>query len=163
MIKDFKLFDIRTFFEIFEKRKLKFKKSNFHYNLNTRKQNITVDKKLYNSIMKTYFSIYMNELYYYNQPKYFFLSGFLEKGKVKKFFNVQYDKIGDSMGVGIVWFLRPSLSYLTNIKFRKYNSTYSYLRKIELRFKLHFDVNKLKNMKEVLKQKGVTKQLYILR
>lgn len=159
--KDFYTLKVKDFFEMFKKRKIKFnKKVHFNTDLNTRKRNVEIDQKLYESILSEYFDIYFKELYFLNGPKYFFLSGFIEKGQTKKYFHYKMDRIQETVGIGFIWYQRPALSYLTNIMMRKAMSPLHKLKKIEVLYRKHNDPNELKKTKDILENKTqVNKQI----
>lgn len=144
-------FGLDEFFQFFSKRKLFFSKSDFLYKLNTRKQKIEVDKELFKSVTQRYFRIYFSELYYQNKPKYFFLSGIIEKTKSKKFYDYQQQKFHNH-GIGFVWYLRPSISYLFNINMIKLTKSNYPLREIELRYRPHCNYDALKPLNKLLKE-----------
>lgn len=152
--KDFYTLKYNYFFNEFKKRKLKFdKKTHFNYKIKTSKRKIEVEEKLHKEVIMKYFDIYFKELYFVDKPKYFFLSGKVEKGQTKKYFHYKMNQIQESVGIGLVWFERPSLSYLTNVMMRKAMSPLHRLKKLEVMYRKYNDPNSLKLTKEILESK----------
>lgn len=145
---DYRYLGNEEFFDMYSKRGIKFALKEFDYPIDTRKRKIEIDYKTYKAILGKYFKIYFTELYYQPKPKYFFLSGMMEKIKLKR--NLFYPNASD-MPVGFVWYKRPQISYLANVYMVKLNKCNFMLRKIELEWRKSCNYDAIKDGVEFLR------------
>lgn len=147
------------FFHLFDKRKLTFPKAYF-LGVKSRKKTLPVSEKLWKDVISTYFDTYFEDFYQKKEPMYFPLSGKLKKVKGKGFYKKTMEKLEVTESVIWVWYLRPALNYVTNIKLLKMNGTTSRVYKLDTEFKEVTDMDKMDNFKEVLKELNINEKLY---
>lgn len=145
MYKDNEVLRLKYFYDLFLKRKRLYPTSYFLFPLNTRKKKIPLDKLLHKKIIQTYLDIYFNDFYNKKSPIYFLLSGKLVKVKGSKFIlNKKKGIFREAKSIGWIWYLRPSLPYISNIRLIKLKGSTSRLNKLEKRYHVDNDVDLLK-------------------
>lgn len=149
---------IDYFYDIFKKRKIKFPKGYF-FARNYSPSHIYLRKPLFVSLISTYLDVYFRDFYSHNDVQYFPLSGKLMKVKGKGFYkNVNSSHTTDA--INWIWFLRPALNYVTNLKIHKLTGSGSRLDRLEKEYKQYFDAGLLPNVNDALKDLNTNNKLY---
>lgn len=142
---------ISYFYDLFAKRKYLFPTSYFLFPINTRKKKIPISHFLYKKIVQKYLDIYFNEFYFDDIPKYFMLSGLLQKAKsISKIMSLQNGNFQQSKGISWIWYQRPSIAYYSNIRLIKLKGSTNKLNKLDAQYKIDNDIDTLVSVKTVL-------------
>jgi hypothetical protein len=142
-----KVIGIKYFRELFLKRKRVYPVSFFHFPIDTRKKSIALPPNLFNQTIKTYLGIYFGEFYYNDTPKYFPLSGLLRKIQGSSFFvNNRRGITHQGRSISWIWYLRPKISYFSNIKIKKQNGSTSRVLKLDNNYKANKDLELLPSL-----------------
>lgn len=146
--KDEKIFRLNYFFDLFLKRKKLYPASYFLFPTHTRKKKLPVSKKLFKSTIQTYLDIYFEDFYNRPEPIYFMLTGKLVKahGESIDFKNGNFNK---TQSIGWIWYLRPFLSYCSNIKLLKLKGSTSRVNKLDKKFQSEHDVFAMETVSQV--------------
>jgi len=142
---------LKYFYKLFVKRKRLFPSSYFLFPTYTRKKTLPVEWPLFKNIVSTYLDVYFNEFYFDDTPKYFILSGKLQKGRGAR--NVINSKRGifkESNSIGWIWFLRPSISFMSNVRLIKLKGKTSRVNKLDKKYCENKDVNVLIPVRELM-------------
>lgn len=149
------------FWQIFCQDKKLYPTSYFFFPLKTRKEKIPLTKVFYKKIIQTYLDIYFNEFYSENKPKYFMLSGELIKVRGNSIIgDRKNDTFKEIKSIGWIWYFRPSLPYISNIKIIKLKGSTSRLNKIEKRYHLSNDIGTLRPCRKVYRELLETNKLF---
>lgn len=131
---------IKNYWELYRKRYFKFPRS-FIVKKSKSKTLQTLKKREYVSIVSTYMDVYFNELYYQDEPKYFFLGGLIEKLQGAK--SVFKKRIIHP--ILLFWYQRPNILFFTDVKISKQNGTTNRIYKLDKKYKEERDIDILKN------------------
>ena len=152
---------LNYFYGLFLKRKKLFPTSYFMFPVFTRKKKIPLEKTLYKKIINTYLDIYFNEFYFADVPKYFMLSGMLMKVKGSRFIiNKKKGSLHQDRSIGWVWYLRPSLAYISNIRLIKLKGGTGKVNKLDATYKKNKDVEMLSSTNRFREQLMNDNKLY---
>lgn len=161
MCKDKTVLRLSYFYDLFLKRKRLYPTTYFLYPLHTRKKTVSLDKLLFKKIIQTYLNIYFNEFYSEKKPKYFMLSGELKKVKGSRILISKKKGIfKETKSIGWIWYLRPSLPYISNIRLIKLKGSTSRLNKIEKSYHIDNDVDLLKPYNKAYRELLETNKLF---
>jgi len=149
--KDDEIITTNDFYNLFLERKKLYPTTWFLFPTFTRKKNLPLDKKLFRKLIKTYLNIYFNEFYANDVPKYFPLSGELKKAKG---FPINFKKSTfiETNSICWIWYLRPSLSFFSNVKLIKLKGSSSRVGKLDKEYQKNKDVSLLKTVSNELKE-----------
>lgn len=160
--KDDEVLRLDYFHNLFVERKRIYPVSYFLFATYTRKKHIKLHKTLFRKIISTYLNVYFNEFYYSNKPKYFMLSGVLDKVKGSSIIiNSKKGIFKESNSIGWIWYLRPSVSFVSNVRLIKLKGSTSRLNKLEKKYILNNDIALLspinKAIAKIIKQNKLSK------
>jgi hypothetical protein len=125
----------KYFYDLFLKRKRLYPSSYFMFVTKTRKKQLPLEKKLFKKIISTYLDIYFNEFYFEEKPKYFMLSGELDKALgARTAINSKKGIFREINSIGWVWYLRPSIPFVSNIRLIKLKGSTSRVGKLEKKY-----------------------------
>ena len=151
---------IAYFHELFAKRKHLFPALYFFYPIETFNKKVEVPRLLHKKIVTTYLDIYFNELYHQNIPKYFPLSGKLQKAKGKAVYRQKNNVMRFGRGIIWLWYYRPSVAYISNIVLKKSNACKDKTYRLEQRFRIEHDVELLPHSVKLSKELLQTNKLF---
>ena len=69
--------------------------------------------------------------------------------------------MNNTEAINWIWFLRPAINYVTNLKIHKLTGNSSRLDKLEKQYKEQFDVGLLPKVNTVLKELNTNNKLYV--
>lgn len=136
------------FLNLIVKRKKRFPTRFFNIPLKTKAKTVKLSRGKAKEIIVTYFDVYFNEFFQKNEDVYFPLSGMLTKAK-----SSHSNTKGKRMrSVNLIWYLRPSIAYFSNIRLLKIKGSTSKFWKLEKLFRLQFDIDLLDGTKKKLNE-----------
>jgi len=149
---------LNYFYDIEKGRKAEYPSGYFFWLKPSRKK-IRISKTLYRRIIGSYFKNYFSDFYSHKKVQYFPLSGKLYKVKGNLFYSKGKERV-ISESINWIWFLRPAMNYMSNIKITKTKGSNSLLGKLERKFRENFDVQGLRVTRALLVQLINNDKLY---
>lgn len=131
------------------------------------KRKVQLPLPVYQNIISEYFDIYMKELYFMQEPKYFLFGGIARicrtvttMKRIKKDGKLVFNKKNTS--IVIFWSSRPSKLFAACVKLVKLTGggNRAKMPKIEKLFRLNFDVELLPKFEVVIEQAIKNKNLF---
>lgn len=149
--KDDEVIRLDYFYKLFVKRKRLYPTSYFLFPTFTKKQKLPLEKSLFKKIVSTYLDIYFNEFYFQKKPKYFILSGELDKALgARKIINAKKGIFKELNSVCWVWYLRPSIPFNSNIRLIKLKGSNSRVGKLDKQYCINNDIAILKPINKIM-------------
>jgi hypothetical protein len=152
-------FGIGYFFKLFKRRKLKYPKGYF-FARKYRSEEVAVEKSVFVNVISKYLDVFFEDFYSHNDDQYFPLSGKIMKVRGKGIYKNK-DSYLETESITWIWFLRPALNYVTNLKIHKLTGSTSRLDKFEKKYKEIFDVAVLPSATKTLKELNTNNKLYV--
>lgn len=150
---------IKHFYNIFKSRKKRYPKRYFFSSDDSYKK-IYTEPIFFKKIIGTYFDIFFEDFYSHNDPQYFPLSGEIIKARGKGFYKnkTSYTK---TESIIWIWFLRPAMNYVTNLKIHKLQGTTSPVYHLENKYKENYDIGLFPTVNSILKELNSTNKLHV--
>lgn len=114
------------------------------YQLTKRKR---LNENQHREIMKTYLSVYFNEVYFFDRPFYFLLGGLIRKGRCGNW--IRETKTTKKIttaphAIGLFWYNRPFPKFWYSVDIKKVKGGSVPIPRIERLWKRTNDITKLK-------------------
>lgn len=143
----------------------KFKNSGLNYfeSLSEKKTKRKIDKRTYRKIVKRFFSIYFNEVYFLNRRFYFLFGGYITKVRCGNWIRETKNKKSFSKAshsIGLFWYNRPCARFWFSFTLRKMKGSSNQIPKIEKDWKNSNDIFQLPLSKVKKRELKESKQLF---
>ena len=130
----------------------------FIESLGEKKKEQTISFQLYRKIIKTFFLIYFNEVFFSTKPLYFMLGGVLERVRITPFRALNNHLIKST--VSVIWYLRP-MNTMSACSIRLMNGSTGAMPKLRNQWAEENDLGLLKSKPERKNEIKETKTKYL--